>query len=69
MAAWLGERLLGPARPGWWRAMPLATSRAGVEIVTAQLGDAAGMLGAAVYGARRMGEGARRVSRKKSFPF
>ena len=29
------------------------------EIVTAQLGDAAGMLGAAVYGARRMGEGAR----------
>ena len=37
----------------------LAISRAGCEIVTAQLGDAAGMLGAAVYGARRMGEGAR----------
>lgn len=37
----------------------LAISRAGCEIVTAQLGDAAGMLGAAVYGARRVGEGAR----------
>ena len=39
--------------------LALAISRAGCEIVTAQLGDAAGMLGAAVYGARRMGEGAR----------
>ena len=53
-----GERLLGPARRVV-ESRALAISRAGCEIVTAQLGDAAGMLGAAVYGARRMGEGAR----------
>ena len=53
-----GERLLGPARRVV-ESHALAISRAGCEIVTAQLGDAAGMLGAAVYGARRMGEGAR----------
>ena len=68
VAAWLGERLLGPARRVV-ESHALAISRAGCEmnmmfvldgkIVTAQLGDAAGMLGAAVYGARRMGEGAR----------
>ena len=52
------EHVLGPAR---WvvESHALAISRAGCEIVTAQLGDAAGMLGAAVYGARRVGEGAR----------
>ena len=53
-----GERLLGPARRVV-ESHALAISRAGCEIVTAQLGDAAGMLGAAVYGARRTGEGAR----------
>ena len=53
-----GERLLGPARRVV-ESHALAISRAGCEIVTAQLGDAAGMLGAAVYGARRVGEGAR----------
>lgn len=53
-----GERLLGPARRVV-ESHALAISRAGCEIVTAQLGEAAGMLGAAVYGARRMGEGAR----------
>ena len=58
VAAWLEERLLGPARRVV-ESHALAISRAGCEIVTAQLGDAAGMLGAAVYGARRMGEGAR----------
>ena len=52
------ERLLGPARRVV-ESHALAISRAGCEIVTAQLGDAAGMLGAAVYGARRTGEGAR----------
>lgn len=51
VAAWLGERLLGPARRVV-ESHALAISRAGCEIVTAQLGDA-------VYGARRMGEGAR----------
>lgn len=40
----------------------------GCEIVTAQLGDAAGMLGAAVYGARRMGR-APGCEPQKSFPF
>ena len=58
VAAWLEERLLGPARRVV-ESHALAISRAGCEIVTAQLGDSAGMLGAAVYGARRMGEGAR----------
>lgn len=58
VAAWLEERLLGPARRVV-ESHALAISRAGCEIVTAQLGDAAGMLGAAVYGARRVGEGAR----------
>lgn len=52
------KRLLGPARRVV-ESHALAISRAGCEIVTAQLGDAAGMLGAAVYGARRVGEGAR----------
>ena len=49
VAAWLGERLLGPARRVV-ESHALAISRAGCEIVTAQLGDAAGMLAPAAWG-------------------
>lgn len=44
VAAWLGERLLGPARRVA-ESHALAISRAGCEIVTAQLGDAPGCWG------------------------
>ena len=53
-----GERLLGPAR----RVVDthaLELSRQSCQIVTAQLGDAAGMLGAALYGRQRLHTGSR----------
>lgn len=50
-----GERLLAPARELVNR-RALKISRAACSIVTAQLGDGAGMLGAAVYGAQQLAE-------------
>lgn len=48
------------ARPaGWWRAMPWPSPGRGAKSSPPSWGTPARMLGAAVYGARRMGEGAR----------
>lgn len=51
-----GERLLAPAR-NIVHARALKLSQAACSIVTAEMGDAAGMLGAAIYARERMGRG------------
>ncbi len=53
-----GERLLRPARQ-IVKCHALEISRQSCEIVTAQLGDAAGMLGAAIYAKKRLQTGKR----------
>lgn len=53
-----GDRLLAPARQVV-ETHALEIARRDCRIVTAQLGDAAGMLGAALYGKRRLDTGSR----------